>query len=126
MSNPIDSGPTNVPSDSRWLEATRALAFGSLSIAAVTVATHADAQDLIALVPTAPLWLPFLWMLIRLIGRTTKSQKRGLALAVALGPYPLIFSSFFAATSDTYTRRAGFAIYAPALGGGTPASGSPR
>jgi len=112
MSNTIDSPPAEVPSNSRWLNATRSFAFASLIIAAVPVAMHADAEDLIALVPTAPLWLPFLWMLIRLMENTTTSQKRGLALAVALGPYPLIFSSFFAAESETYTWRARFTIYA--------------
>jgi hypothetical protein len=112
MSNAIDSAPANVPSDSRWLDATRGLAFGSLLIAGVTVAMQAGVQDLIVLVPTAPLWLPFLWMFVQLMGKTTKNQKRGLALAVALGPYALVFSSFFAATSGTYAWRAGFAIYA--------------
>jgi hypothetical protein len=112
MSNTIDSPPTEVPSNSRWLNATRGFAFASLIIAAVTVAMHSDAEDLIALVPTAPLWLPFLWMLIRLMEKTTTSQKKGLALAVALGPYPLIFSSFFAAASETYRWRASFTIYA--------------
>jgi hypothetical protein len=71
-----------------------------------------NAEYLIAVVPTAPLWLPFVWMLMRIMGKTTSSQKRGLALAVALGPYPLIFSSFFALAAETYTLRAAFAIYA--------------
>jgi hypothetical protein len=112
MSNAVDPSSTNVPSNSRWLNATRGIASASLIIAAVTVAMHADAQDLVALVPTAPLWLSFLWMLVRLMGKTIASQKRGLALAVALGPYPLIFSSLVAASDNTNTWRAGFAIYA--------------
>jgi hypothetical protein len=114
MSNTINSAPMDFPGDPRWLNATRGLASSSLIIAAVTVATHADAEDLIALVPTTPLWLPFLWVLIRLMGKTADSQKKGLALAVALGPYPLIFSSFFAATPDFTANiwRVGFATYA--------------
>jgi hypothetical protein len=111
MSNAIDAAPTRVPNNSRWLNSTRSFAFASLITAAVTAAVHADAEDLIAVVPTAPLWLPFLWMLVRLMGKTTASQKRGLALAVALGPYPLIFSSLVAASDNPNAWRAGFAIY---------------
>jgi hypothetical protein len=112
MSNAIDSSPTEVPSNSRWLNATRGFAFASLITVAVILAVHADAEDVIALAPTAPLWLPFVWMLVRLMGKTIASQKSGLALAVALGPYPLIFSSLVAAFNSSSTWRSVFAIYA--------------
>jgi hypothetical protein len=112
MANTSDLALTNVPLDSRWLNWTRGVAFCSLTIAAVTMAFHADAQDLAFLVPTAPLWLPFLWMLMRLMGKTAKSQKSGLAMAVVLGPGSLIFSSLIAVKSDTYRWRAGLVIYA--------------
>lgn len=96
MSDPVIATPTEVPEDLRWLRATRALAFFSLLLVVITAVppffdTPADgATSLIVVLFTAPLWLPYLWIVLRLRAKNATSQKKGLALAVAYGSCILV------------------------------------
>ena len=100
MSDAVIAAPTEVPEDLRLLRTTRALAFCSLLFfliaalaAAFTLAPGNGAKNLVVVLTTAPVWLPYLWMFLRLSAKTTKSQKKGLALAVSYGFFALIIAA---------------------------------
>jgi type II secretory pathway pseudopilin PulG len=119
MSNPTAQVQPDAWGGSGWLRVMRGLASGSLIIfviAAVVAAMIDDpaerAKNLVVLLTTAPFWLPYLWIFIRLKGKTARGQKKGLALGVAFGSCTLILACVLAATSDGWLWRAGFAIYA--------------
>jgi len=119
MSDPVIAAPTEVPEDLRWLRATRALAFCSLLVFLIAVIAAASvealgngAKNLVFVLTTVPLWLPFLWTLLRLKAKTTKTQKKGLALAVSYGFWALIIALPSALASYGLGLQTGVAIFA--------------
>jgi hypothetical protein len=93
-----------VPHSSLWLLRARIGAFVSFFILVVEFAilglSEGPQQSLLYLAVLVPFWLPYLWMFFRLRGKTVKSVKIGLAMAVACGSFGTLLTLFFAALSS--------------------------
>src|SRR5947207_2197063 len=88
----------------RWLFLARIGAFISFSILVVEFAllglSEGSQECLLCLVVAIPLWLPYLGMFFRLRGKTVKSAKIGLAMAVACGTFGTLLTLFFSELSS--------------------------
>jgi hypothetical protein len=111
--------PAEIPNDRRWLRLARAAAFCSLSLFLIAVIVMAflearenGARNLVFVLLTALLWLPYLWMLLQMNAKIAKSRKKGLALAIAYGVWALIIAAPSAVASYGLALKGGFAIFA--------------
>lgn len=103
MTNPALPVHSQLASERRWLRIARAAASCSLALFLIPVVViallNASEGGLWVLVPalfSTLFWLPYLWMLLQMRGKDSKTRKKGLALALAYGAWALILGAVFA------------------------------
>lgn len=93
-----------VPHNPRWILLARISAVTSFLFLVLLFLTGSSPpfslENFLFLLPLFPFWLPYVWMFFRLGGKTVRSVKIGLAMAVTCGLSGALITLFFASLSS--------------------------